>query len=339
MSMKTTVKLSLVLAVIVAAVIFVVLRQSPSTSEPGGFKAPPAKAGQIADSKPANPPSWTSPNLTPGTNTDLSAVPETVRLILDRKADRTARWLAVRGLTFPLTMDEKDAIYGFLQTRHAEDGEQLGQVLKNELLDALCAQMPLPVDLADLLARMYRDREQNEVIRDYALQHLFTYYEKVENGVSAEAATTIRAQVQEVFWEALSEVQTSIAGTALLGLSRLAETHRDLNTDRVAAAASQLATDVGAGELTRISAVQVCGRLKVLEVLPALKEVAETASSIPLRVSAIGVLGFIGGGPELDLLERILSDVNGRLKPAATLASKRIKHRLAEKLPTEAQTL
>jgi hypothetical protein len=337
--MKTTVKLSLVLTVIVAASIFVVLKRSPNTSEPGGSKASPAKAAAIADSKPTDPPSWTSPNLAPGTITDLSGVPETVRPILDRSADRTARWQAVRGLTFPLTRDEKDAVYGFLQARHAEDGEQLGQVLKNELLDALCAQMPLPADLADLLARMYRDREQNEVIRDYALQHLFTYYEKVEDGVSAEAATTIRAQIQEVFWEALSEVQTSIAGTALLGLSRLAETRRDLNTDRVASAASQLATDAGAGELTRISAVQVCGRLKVVEVLPALKEVAETGSSITLRVSAIGVLGLIGGALELDLLERILTDTNERLKPAATLAFKRIKHRLAGKSPTEAQTL
>jgi hypothetical protein len=337
--MKTTAKLSLVLTVIVAACIFVLLKRAPSTSESGSSKAFPAKATPNTDSKSALLSSWPSPSLARTANTDLSGVPDTVRPILDRNADRTARWLAVQALTFPLSVDEKDAIYEFLQTGHPEDNEQLGQVLKNELLDALCAQMPLPADLADLLARMYREREQNEVIRDYALQHLFTFYEKVEDGISSEAATAIRAQIQEVLWEAISEVQTSIAGTALLGLSRLAETRRDLNVDRVAAAASQLATDVNAGELTRISAVQVCGRLKVVGVLPALNEVAEKASSIPLRMSAIGVLGLIGGTPELDLLERILNDVNGRLKPAATLASKRIKLRLAENSPTEAQTL
>lgn len=337
--MKNIVKLSLVLTAIVAACIVVLLKRVSSTSGPSSSKASPAKATRVIDRKPAQPPFWASPGPAQARNTDLTGVPETVRPILHRDADRTARWLAVRGLKFPLTMDEKDAIYEFLQTRHAEDSEQLGQVLKNELLDALCAQVPLPADVGDLLTRMYRDREQNEVIRDYALQHLFTFYEKVEYGISTEAATAIHAQVQEVLWEAVSEVQASLAGTALLGLSRLAETRRDLNPDRVAAAAAKLATDVDAGELTRISAMQVCGRLKVAEVLPALKEVAENASSIPLRISAIGVLGLIGGTPELDLLERILTDVNGRLKPAATLASKRIKHRLAEKSPTEAQTL
>jgi len=84
-----------------------------------------------------------------------------------------------RSLSKTLTPDELKPLYTFLSVKHNEDDRQLGHALKSDVMDALCTQTTLPIDLTKLLIQVYHDPTQNPVIRDYALQHLATLHENL----------------------------------------------------------------------------------------------------------------------------------------------------------------
>ena len=63
--------------------------------------------------------------------------------------------------------------------------------------NALCELNPPPAQLGDVLAQIYRDRSQDIVLRDYALQHLAAFYEQLEKVAERDPQTK-----QEPFWTA-----------------------------------------------------------------------------------------------------------------------------------------
>jgi HEAT repeat protein len=88
-----------------------------------------------------------------------------------------------------------------------------------------------------------------------------------------------------------------------------------------------MAADNYSGELTHITAYQVCAQLKVAGSLPILVQAAEKGESISVRMSAIGSLGLLGGPDQIPYLESIVSGAEDRLKPAARHALDQIKAR------------
>jgi hypothetical protein len=222
---------------------------------------------------------------------------------------------------------DQQGLYTFLLRRSPLDEGQQGHVLKNELLNALCALNPPPANLGSLLAQVYRDRNQNAVLRDYAVQHLVSFYKQIErvSGTERESWRSEQAQARDVLWEALSETDTSIAGTALLGLAQLSEERPDaFDRERIGAVALQLSGEGGAGELTRIAALQVSARLGVNDARPVLMQTAQQGQSIPLRISAIGALGVLGGSEAVPLLNGFLEGPEERLKLPARRALQQI---------------
>ena len=86
-------------------------------------------------------------------------------------------------------------------------------VLKNDVILALKNQQPPPQELAGVLLEMFYDKEQDPVIRNYALQHLATWYDECAE----------KAPVLDALWAGTTDADASIVGTALIGLSRLAQ--------------------------------------------------------------------------------------------------------------------
>src|SRR5205085_2658349 len=106
-----------------------------------------------------------------------------------------------------------------------------------------------------------------------------------------------RETIQRIFWEALRESDNSIAGTALLGLFHLSrEMPSDFDEKSIARAALQLAGGDGVGELSRITAFQICARLNLPGALPAIWQAARSGETVPLQISAISALGALGDG-------------------------------------------
>ena len=262
---------------------------------------------------------------------DPATAPVSVRAVVDIRVQPFDRLQKARLLRKDLKHEELNALYAFLQERHLEDDGQSGHAYKNELMEALISQTVPATDLCEFLGKLYHDQDQNVVIRDYALQHVAALYERLQEPLPWPIAElqTQRKTLQGLLWEATTETDSSIAGTALLALNRLSESDNSLDRQRIGQTALTLAQDTNAGELARVTALQVCARQEVKEALPLLVQTIEKEADTSLRISAIGALGLLGGQAEIEFLQQIGEGDDSRLKPAVTLALRRVQQRIS----------
>jgi hypothetical protein len=235
---------------------------------------------------------------------------ERIRLVVDdpSHAGFAKRVKALLAIKTKLTEAEILALYHYLQVpgRNPTDRDRENW-LRNDMMDKLIEQESVPHGLVDLLVGIYQDRNQDVVMRDYAVQHMTPLYGKM----SAED----QAAVRQSLWQATQETDSTIAGTALLALLRLAQPGPAVSPDlsngidvgQIAAAAYKLAADDRCGKLSRTTAVQVCGQLHVAEALPVIEQLSKNAPDLVLRVAATAALGDIGGAEAIQTLTSLTS--------------------------------
>jgi hypothetical protein len=296
-------------------------RVTQSPSKPGAPAGRPQSRQGVTGGSPA-----TAREAGPGPE----AVPEAVRPILGLGHESAAaRWAAVRALGTRLGRAEIEALCDYLRGHEIDADGPMRGVLKNDVILALKSQQPPPEQLAGVLLGMFHDREQDPVIRNYALQHLATWYEQCDQ----------KAQVLEALWAGTTSPDASIAGTALIGLSRLFQGQAGpgpassqpvpaIDPGRLATAASTLAQDPKGSDAARVTALQVCAQLGMREVLPAAVELAQSAASVPLRMSALAAVGTLGGPDQVPLLAGLLTADDPRIQTAARAALRRLEARL-----------
>jgi hypothetical protein len=235
----------------------------------------------------------------------------------DSTVDFRERVNAVRALQGALTGSEVEAFYQYLLTPSRDEQNQVQENwLRNEMLDKLVQQEVLPPAFPDLLVALYQDRAQDVVMRDYAVQHMAPAYPR--------ASAQQQAGLRGALWQATAETDTTIAGTSLLALLDIAQTDPTADRNRLAETALKLASNDGTGELTRITAIQVCARLGVDQALPVAARLAEEAQSMPLRIAATATLADYGTAEATGLLARLASASDQRLALAAQSALSRI---------------
>jgi hypothetical protein len=270
--------------------------------------------------------------MRPSTVPQLKDLSIAVRKILDEKAGFIARERAAQYIGKLSSLD-REAIYGFLRQHAPGDGQQANQVLKNGLMDDLCQMQPPPDGLRELLAGIYEDSSQDEVLRDYALQHLAAFYRQMSNATGLDPAfqNNELQQTQDVLWQALNETGSTIAGTALLGISQLYQQgEAGFDSQKIASAALKLAGDSASGELTQITAFQVCANLNVSAALPVILASVQQPSTETVQISAIAALGQLGGQAQESTLEGFIQGTDPRLKLPAQHALERIEQRLQQ---------
>lgn len=242
-------------------------------------------------------------------------------LLTAEQQARRAELAEVVGRPAPLTREQVETAFAVLQEIAPTDAEQGGHVAKNAVMNALNRQAGQATNALRLYAVIYRDPAQDVVIRDYALQHVYELYAQLEAG-------PLRQEAVELLHAAAAQSDSSIAGTAILALARLAATDPTVPQSAVSAAAFALAENRAANASARISALQVIGQFDAPQAVPLLVQTVKDESSIPLQLSAIGALGQVGGKNEVSLLRTIAEGENARLKPAAAGALRKIEQRL-----------
>jgi hypothetical protein len=243
-------------------------------------------------------------------------------ILLQTNLGYDERLRAARSLDSRLTLTEADGLMVYLKTHGSRDGlpGKRERFLKNMVMDVLIQSPADQDEITGGLIGIYRDSGQDPVVRDYAVQHLGLLFEN--------AGDAQRRQIQQALREALGEKQGTIGGTSLLALHRLAETHEEIDRQHLAQTALQLAADEQCGEATRRTALTVCGMLGEKNVLPTARALAQGAASVPLRISAIAALGFVGDDEATEYLRSLVLDgSNSRLQPAVRAALERVEER------------
>ena len=315
--MRPAVKICLVIGAFIAvcaAGIFWRLHQVAARKPEAVEAAPPVK-NQMAAAR-----SRLASKPTPSPEMPAN-LPERITPAFQADPSISERVKTVHALGTTLSSKEISALYAYLLTPGSPVAatRQNENWLRNEMLNQLAEQETLPSGLADVLLAIYQDPQQDVVMRDYAVQRMTPVYER--------ASSEEKAALRQALWQATGETDGSIAGTALLALQELAQTSEGLERNRVAETALQLATDEQCGELSRITAIQVCGQMGVNQAETLMLQLAQNASSIPLRISAIAALGDLGSNQSETYLRQVAWNADARLQLAAESALQRLHKR------------
>jgi len=194
--------------------------------------------------------------------------------------------------------------------------------------------------LGGQLVAMFKDKEHDDVWRDYCVQYFGMYYnlkwlgdKQGEKGASVESvgAQKIedpeRKDIEDAYWEAMKEKDKSTAGTSLLNLESLSRMHPDFDRQKIASKALELAADNGCIEASRITALRVCGMMNKTEALPVAREIAQTGETIMLRMAAIATIGDLGSKDDVELVQSLVNNPEKRIKTIAEAALKKVKAR------------
>ena len=196
----------------------------------------------------------------------------------------------------------------------ASAGIEEERFLKNQTMELLRNQATNLVDLTGTLISISQDPEQDDGVRDYALQHLAQWHGKAPDP----------QKVEDGLWTATDDKESTRAGTALLGLLHITE-DRQGDTKKLEQKAVEVAGDAAVSELSRIGAIQVCGRLKARDAVPIALELAQGDGSLPLRVAAVGTLGLLGDSSTKSTLENLAKTGPALMQPAVQTALKRMR--------------
>ena len=188
--------------------------------------------------------------------------------------------------------------------------------LKNDVVNLLRNQEPMPGGLAEMLMEMFNSGEHPAAVLDYCIQHLGAML----NDVTDES---LRERIRSVFGSAAKRIDRSFAGTALYALAddRRATTPQEGLLRRLTVDAC----GTNANQIVRIAAIQLAGQRGYSEVLPLLrKSLASPQRDAVFDMVAIGSIGLLGGAGDLPLLEKLRSSGGVRLRPAIDAAIARI---------------
>lgn len=228
---------------------------------------------------------------------------------------------ALRSIARVRDLPEADvlALMGYVAATNGSLRVEREAALKNDVLNLLVDQNPVPDGLADLLIGMVAVGNHPPVILDYCIQHLGALY-----GDGKDAATLGR--IRAALIAAAHDVRTPCAGTALYALAaRRGQSPAERDELRRLTIA---ALDAKADSLVRISALQLAGEKGWREALPVVRGIltADRRDAVTDTV-AVGTLGLLGNEADLPLLDSVSARGGQRLKTPVESARKRIMER------------
>lgn len=161
-------------------------------------------------------------------------------------------------------------------------------VLVNNLLAVFHGNQTLIDDYLRVSRSVISDIAQDEVVRDYTLQGISRAFDN---------ATIEQARlISGILWENVDQVDTSLAGTALLGLNRI-RTGGALPDPEIADLIQAVVGHIessNSGERTRISAMQVAAQMSLVDSVPAIENAFYSDDSTSAeKVSALAALSIL----------------------------------------------
>jgi len=337
----TVVCVCVVLAAVAALFLFFNRRHKPQAVVSPVVHKPALvpKPSPVQPTKPLSPPKPIVTTAKPPSTESrpASGSPDKIKLVAGLAGDKDyqSRINAVHGLGKNLTRQEIRSLYDFLASKPGQEPLININAIKNDALSCLLNQETLPVDLGSRILGMYRDKSNDLMWRGYCVQFFGLYYQRKWKPGSAVGNNTERADLAKAYNEALAEKDSEIAGTALLGITRLSSQYPEFDKKALSDTAFALLSDDKTSLPSRIAAMQICGTLQTAQALPAARMLAQTGEAIPLRLASIATLGSIGENQDISLLQGILAGSDTILGNAASEALKHLTNRLQQASTTQ----
>ena len=167
---------------------------------------------------------------------------------------------------------------------------------KNQVMDKLLNQPQMPSDYGDVMIGLYRDKSQDVLTRDFAVQHIGLYAQALERCGEYDAEAAESRKLRSALFDAAGETRTIIAAAAFRALADMSVFDPRVDTNRLDSLLAACTADASSDPASRSMAVQLCGERRVKSSRPALESIRSdpTAPEI-LRRSANYSLALIAG--------------------------------------------
>lgn len=176
--------------------------------------------------------------------------------------------------------------------------------LRNNMLNKLLEYPADPGAVSETLLKIYRDPDQGDVLRGYAVQHIAGWIK------SGELASGDREQLLGAVRDAAAKVDNpAIGGAGLIAMREVGP------AEEAGVLAMKALNSRNACPESRISAFQVCAELGVDKALePARVALADRNAPAVLRMSAVNVLARLGGPADERLLQKMSASGSGVIR-------------------------
>ena len=168
---------------------------------------------------------------------------------------------------------------------------------KNQVMDELLNQPQIPSDYGETMMKLYRDRKQDVLTRDFAVQHIGLYAQALNRRGEYDAASAESQKFRLALFDAAGETRTIVAAAAFRALSDMSAFDSRIDAGRLDSLLARCAADPSAAPAARAMAVQLCGERRIASSRMALEEIAadESAPEI-LRRSARHSISLLDKG-------------------------------------------
>lgn len=183
-----------------------------------------------------------------------------------------------------------------MSAEEASSGTSMAELAseKNQVMDELLNQPQIPSDYADVMIGLYRDKSQDVLTRDFAVQHIGLYAQALERRGEYRCDSPDARDLRLAIFDAAAETGTIVAAAAFRALSDMAEFDPLIDARRLDALLVSCAADASATPASRAMAVQLCGERRIAASRPALEKAAsDPAASEVVRRSAKYALAMI----------------------------------------------
>ena len=237
-----------------------------------------------------------------------------------------------------LSKQDKRALHTFLKQSPPTAGAHLAlHSLKNDIITHLIFEEEPDVELGRVLTAIMLDKTQHQVMREYAAQFVLNYFEQSwpyqdENTTLSDQDGLVREELKEALWQLTELRQGSMAGTAISKLHEISVNYADIDKEKVAERAYEIAKDTSTEVASRMGALDILIKYPNEEAREDIKAIAmDDAQSPSMRMVAIASYSSVRSddGEFNDALRKIVStnkdEIDKRLKWAAEGALKKIK--------------
>ena len=205
------------------------------------------------------------------------------------EGDRIECFFTVKQPRIEKIADGESADRSLLAAKPADRGVSAPELAseKNQEMDRLLGRRTIPADYAATMRALHGDSKQDDLTRNFAVQHLGLHVQELLRRGTYDPGTPEAAQVRATLESASRETASSVAGPAFLALADLAAVDPHVDAAALDARLAACAGDASAHVPTRVIAVQLCGTRRVRAAIPALDAIlADSSAGTVLRLSA-----------------------------------------------------
>lgn len=166
-----------------------------------------------------------------------------------------------------------------------ERGEAASE--KNQLMDALLNQPTIPADYGATMIALFRDRAQDVVTRDFAVQHIGLYAQALNRRGRYDPDSRDAKDCRAALFDAADETSTIVAAAAFRALSSIAGFDYRIDAGRLDSMIAASVSDASFAPAVRVMAAQLCGERRIISAKDGLvRIVGNPAESTALRRAA-----------------------------------------------------